>query len=347
MERHGRFLAGFALGTLSLAAAFLVALTVLAGTDRLKAPAFANRASFDEKLRQLRQAGLRDAEVLLLGSSTTLHGVDGEVLERVLMGAPQPGPEAPRVINVGVQDMKMHQADFLAAFYLDQFPSVRDVVTISTMLDYEHCPSTDRAFFDPLQAAAYLQGHRSETYMHFKYLDPEAVLRRARNIRERRVARDILDSLAFDRHGGLLLDVPRERLDPLVYQGAPIVLDPPCYQALASLARRLEAHGVAFTFVLAPMRPGYLALRDPDGRLLAEHRRRLEAALSASTALVVDAHDRMGLPDPAFFDAYHVLPHEAARLTELIARAMRGLPEIGDEVEGRPGGPLPSPSLGG
>ena len=54
------------------------------------------------------------------------------------------------------------------------------------------------------------------------------------------------------------------------------------------------------------MRPGYLAGRDPDGTLLAEHRGKVQAALAGTGALVIDAHAALEMPEDAFFDAYHL-----------------------------------------
>jgi hypothetical protein len=104
--------------------------------------------------------------------------------------------------------------------------------------------------------------------------------------------------------------------------GDPITLDPACYENLRALAEDLRARGIDFTYVISPMRPGYLAGRDPDGALLVEHRRRLEAALVDSGAVLIDAHEALNMPEEAFFDAYHLNRDEARHLTRFVTERL-------------------------
>ena len=98
MALGGKFLAGFGTGMAGLIIALATLFVGLDEADRLKAPAFANRLSFDEKLRLLRDQPLDDVEMLLVGSSTTLHGIDAELLRRTLGKA---WPRRPRAWRSG------------------------------------------------------------------------------------------------------------------------------------------------------------------------------------------------------------------------------------------------------
>lgn len=313
MSTSLRFLIGFASGIAALVLGLALLFVVLDRTDRLKAPAFANRLSFDEKLRHLRATGIDDPRVLLVGSSTTLHGVDGGVLEQELglRGA---------VANLGVQDLRINQVRFLTEVFLAEFERVDHIAMVSTLLDFKDCTSTRAAFFNPEHVMDYLNGG-SELYYHFKYLDIEGVLERAGEIEQLRATRDDLESVSFDAHGSLLLDVPRDRISERVWQGDPITLDPACYDQLRRLAHDLEDRGIRFTYVVAPMRPGYLAERDPDGRLLARHRRELATHLNP-VAVTIDAHAALDMPEEAFFDAYHLNRDKAKKLTRYVGERM-------------------------
>ena len=127
--------------------------------------------------------------------------------------------------------------------------------------------------------------------------------------------------MSFDPYGSLLLEVPREGVIDRVWDGDPITLDPPCYPSLHALAEELRQRGIAFTFVIAPMRPGYLAGRDPDGSLLAEHRTRVRAGAGRHRCVVIDAHAALDMPEEAFFDAYHLKRDKAQKLTRYRRRA--------------------------
>ena len=77
-----------------------------------------------------------------------------------------------------------------------------------------------------------------------------------------------------------------------------------------------------FTYVLAPMRPGYLAHRDPDGAHLAALRRGVREALAGTGAALVDAHAALAMPEEAFFDAYHLRRDRVPALSRLTAEVL-------------------------
>ena len=317
MPAPSRFLAGFAGGGLGLIVGLVALFLVLDHWHALKAPALSNNASFDEKMRVLRERPPGNVGLLLVGSSTTLHGVDGDALRAGLR-------EDVDILNVGVQSITIDQSRFLTDFFLDRLPSVESVVMISTMLDFRECVPEKTAFFDPSKVAGYLSRHTPELYFHFKYFDLTGVLKQAPRMARLREADDVLNAVSFDEDGSLLLDVPRRNLPGLVWRGEPIALDAACYEALRAMALELRGVGLPFTYFIAPMRPGYLDGRDPGGRLLAEHRRRLYAALSGTGAALVDAHGMLAMPEGAFFDAYHLKPDEVPALSRLIAEALNG-----------------------
>jgi hypothetical protein len=307
---------------------------ILDQTGRLKAPSLANRLSFDEKLRYLRQEPPDQVEVLLLGSSTTLHGIDGAILREQL------GIRGD-VLNLGVQDLRVNQIGFHAEVFLPQYPDIAHVIMISTTLDYKDCGSVETRFFAPEDVLGYLNGGFS-LYYYFRYLDLQGTLKRAREMRHLRSTITDLESVAFDEHGSLLLEVPREGIVDRVWEGDPITLDPPCYPALRRLAEGLRERGIRFTFVIAPMRPGYLAGRDPDGALITEHLQRLGTAMQDTGAIVINAHDALDVPEAAFFDAYHLKRDHARQFTRFVSERLlaewhrpRDRPAVGPAAAGR------------
>jgi hypothetical protein len=159
------------------------------------------------------------------------------------------------------------------------------------------------------------------------------VMKRARDIQFLRAADDRLEAVSFDGHGSMLLDVPRENVNPRVMRGDPIILDPPCYEELGALAERLAAAGIKFTYVIAPMRPSYLADRDPRGELLVEHYERLRRHLGSTPTTIIDAHRGLNMPEEAFFDAYHLNSEKARKLTRFVGEQMVAEAEGVDQGE--------------
>lgn len=318
MSAAARFLLGVLAGALGLTLALALLFVALDTAGALKAPTFANRLSFDEKLRVLRADPPHDVEALFAGSSTTLHGIDGELLRGELGIAGE-------VLNLGVQDLRVNQVKFVVDVFLKQFSTASHVVMVSTLLDYKDCGSVETRFFNPDDVLGYVSGSVPALYYYFRYLDLQGVLKRAGDIGHLRTTIHDLESVSFDPYGSLLLEVPRDRVIDRVWDGDPITLDPPCYPALRALATELRERHVAFTFVIAPMRPGYLAGRDPDGSLLAEHRARVHAALADTDAMVIDAHAALDMPEDAFFDAYHLKRPKAQTLTRYVGEQMTTL----------------------
>jgi hypothetical protein len=338
MSPSSRFLIGFLGGIVGLIGVIALAFIGLDEAGRLKAPSFANRLSFDEKLRYLRRHPLEGVEALAIGSSTTLHGIDGAVLRQELGVSGD-------LLNLGVQDLRINQVGFLTDVFMPRFPDVDQVVMVSTTLDFKDCSGAETQFFNPEHVLDYLSGN-GDLYYYFKYLDLEGIFKRADDIDHLRNTSDNLESVSFDEYGSLLLEVPRESISDRVWFGDPITLDPACYESLRALAENLQAKGVEFTYVISPMRPGYLAGRDPDGALLAEHRWRLEATLKETGAVLIDAHEALNMPEEAFFDAYHLNRDEARHLTRFVTERLLA----GSQPEERPTSPAaardPGPPAG-
>jgi hypothetical protein len=326
MSAASKFLIGVLAGVAGLAMCLSVVFAGLDAAGALKAPTFANRLSFDEKLRMLRADPPANLKVLFAGSSTTLHGIDGGLLRDQL------GLEG-EVLNLGVQDLRVNQIKFLVDVFLSRFSTVEHVVMVSTLLDYKNCGSVETRFFNPDDVIGYLSGSIPAIYYYFRYLDLQGVLKRADEIARLRNTIHDLESVSFDPYGSLLLDVSRDGVIDRVWNGDPITLDPPCYASLHALAAELRGRGVAFTLVIAPMRPGYLAGRDPNGVLLAEHRTKVRAALAGTDAMVIDAHAALDMPEEAFFDAYHLKRDEAQTLTRYLGKQM---PTLAADPERQP-----------
>ena len=174
-------------------------------------------------------------------------------------------------------------------------------------------------------------------FYQFKYLDLEGVVKRAADIKDLRRTTEDLDSVSFDRSGSLLLNVPRARISPRVWEGDPIILDPACYRSLHALVEDMRQARLSFTYVIAPMRPGYIADRDPDGALLAKHRQRLQQQLAGTGALLIDADAALQMPEAAFFDAYHIKRDWARKLTRYIGEQVTTRSaELRDDPAGPP-----------
>lgn len=334
-----RFLQSFAATVLALVLLWTGVLAILHHLGRLRPPPFTNRWEFDEKLALLRARPPAHIDVLAVGSSTTFWGFDGGLLEREL---------DVKMFNGAALGLKMHQTAWLVDFFRELHPEIATVLVVSTLIDFEACRPHEAQLFDVADVRAWLQGRWPEFVWYFRYFDPVGVLRAARDLPERRaLGWDRLASMRLDPWGGQLLDVPRSEVPEGIVRGVLGGFDARCYEALERLAASLAAARVRLLFVLAPMRPGYLAERDPEGHHLAAHRLRLRSLLAAHRAEFLDAHAQLALPEEAFFDAYHLRAPYARRQTQLIAAALRSRSPDSERLAGaaetQPSEPVPAP----
>ena len=321
------FFAGFfsVLGGLPLLYGLL--LLLLANEEHLPPPPFSGRWDVDRKLQDLRAGRPERIDLLLIGSSTTFYGVDGGVLRAQLGGRIA-------VFHASSPGLKIHQSEFLTRFYVEHFPKIESAIMVSTPLDFENCPRESAAIFDSAQVRRYLAASDPEIFWHFKYFDPagvfETMLRRPV---QATMPLTRLDLRLLDPYGGQQLDPLPENVPQSIFEGVFPEPDPRCYQALGRLTRFLHERGIRFLFAQAPLRPGYLARHDPDGRRLIAHLARVRQLLAQEGGHFLNLHEQLALPEAAFFDAYHIrapyVPLQTRTLAEALQRLSRPpMPEI-------------------
>jgi hypothetical protein len=198
MSGVGKFFLGVVGGAVALVLTLGFFFIALEQRDQLKAPSFANRLSFDEKMRKLRRQPPEQVELLFVGSSATLHGLDSSVLRAQL----EVGGD---IVNLGVQDLRVNQIRFLADVFLDHYPITKHVIMVSTLLDYKDCGSVAEArFFNPDDVLDYITNGWPDLYYYFRYLDIRGALNRAGNIQHLRNADNHLESVHFSPSGSVL-----------------------------------------------------------------------------------------------------------------------------------------------
>lgn len=294
--RYGGYLAGLAGGLLASAVLFAGALLALERTGHLPPPAFSNSLCVDEKLSFLRDHRPSRPDLLVIGSSVAWRHVDGAALAAGEGGA--------RPLNGAFCGLHANQSVYVADWLLDREPAVRQVVMIVDPQDFAGCSRQREAVFDRADADAYVYGQASPWPSYLRYFAPLSLARNALKVKAQREAVLEMDPLVFTRFGDGPLTTEKSRG---LFYGPPEPLDEACFAALGRLAGRLAAEGRSLTVVSTPLHPAWKAEMDPDGALLADFDRRLEAALGdPPTHAYWDADDEWR-PEPALFvDAIHL-----------------------------------------
>jgi hypothetical protein len=292
-----RYLAFVLLGVSGALAAFYGALLMLQSTDNLPPPAFANSLCIDEKLSFMREQPAGSPNLLVIGSSVAWRHFDGATVASQSKGVLKP-------LNGAFCGLHVNQSAFTANWLLDRLPSIRQVVLIAAPQDFSECSINRQAIFNRQDADDYVYGGASPWPYYLRYFSPVSLMGNARRVKARRANLVELDPLVFTAYG----DGPLKTADSLLGlgYGQSKPLDPTCFQALESLAQRLQKEGRPFTVVSSPLHPDWKTTEDASGEFINDFDARLVQSLKATSARFWDADSELKTSNAAFTDALHL-----------------------------------------
>jgi hypothetical protein len=198
----------------------------------------------------------------------------------------------------------MNQIRFATDYFVNRFPSIRQVVTIVAPEDLSDCATTNPRVFNPQDVDDLVYGRGEEFWLYLKYFDPMTLAKNALMLKNMREGGHPLDVMTINRFGDSPLDTSASRED-LVYGTAPPP-DPVCLDALRRLAAELDAKNVSFIVVTMPLSPLWKAQYDPDGSVMRNLTQKVEGALAGSTTRFWDADRDFPMNPGDFIDAIHV-----------------------------------------
>ncbi len=257
------------------------------------APHITNNLSINEKAMFLRKRGMRPPQVLALGSSMTQINLSTRaVMEHYRDSA---------YLNFSGWGLDMHQADALARLLVPALKP-RTVLMSSNLMDFSRDP--DRATIDPPKVAELaLGGNVLKAYL----LNPTLAyyLRQMETNRTRFTDPSSYECLMYDAHGGVSMNVVKERINPVFWDRTPPTiadLDSAQYTAFNDLCAYLRGQGTDLVYVLAPYRAG---LHTPAAdSAIAFHRVRIKAITARHGHAYADVEDQRWA-DSLYCDASH------------------------------------------
>lgn len=313
-EPFRRYLAALGGGILGMLALFYLLLLALHANGSLAPPAFVNSLCLDEKLRFMRENRPNSPDLLVVGSSVAWRHVDSAAL------APAAGYT--RALNAGMCGLHVNQSVFVADWLLDRLPSVKHVVMLASPVDFSACRTHPTAVFDRRGVDRYVFEGASPWPYYMTYFSPRSVFRGARDLKARKANVMELDALVFTPSGDGPLDTLASR-DGLYY-GPPDPLDPACFSALGSLARRLQRSGKLLTVVTTPLHHRWREAYDPDDRFLLALDARIAQALGPGSHRLWNAgREWAPASDSAFTDAIHLRWSAVPSFTQALAERIR------------------------
>ncbi len=299
-------------GLFGALAAFYGALLLLQSTDNLPPPAFSNSLCIDEKLSFMRDNPAGSPNLLVIGSSVAWRHFDGATVAGQSKGI--------RPLNGAFCGLHANQSVFTAHWLLDRQPTIRQVVLIASPQDFAECSINRQGVFNRQDADDYVYGGASSWPYYLRYFSPFSLLGNARRVKDKRANRIELDPLVFTAYG----DGPLNTADSLhgLGYGQPEPLDPSCFQALESLAQRLQKEGRPFTVVSSPLHPDWKATQDASGAFIKDFDARLAQSLKATNARFWDADTQWKTSNASFTDALHLRWSAAQDFSKALANQL-------------------------
>jgi hypothetical protein len=303
--------AKFNLAVLVWTAVFIAAggsvLWALDRSGHLPAPPITATFCIDEKFKFLRETSIRDPNLIAVGSSVAWRSIDLSGLGERTSGALRP-------LNAAPCFLKVHETAFLTDFYLDNIPSVRTVLSIFAMRDFENC-RTSPDFFDPVQTRRYVFEGWPAWHLYFLNFRPHLFVRDMMKIRAMRSGVD-KNSLWMDHYGSgpSLLAPPETRED--------VVPTPECFDHLEQFGHQLAARGVAWVVVLLPPMRAWLKAYDPEGQRDRAWRSEVAKRLAGTRAIALDGAYGPPVVDEDFTDPAHLHWKAVPRFSDWIFDAM-------------------------
>lgn len=268
------------------------------------APHATNNLAVNEKVAAFgAQPDKKGVRVLAFGSSMALNNLaSAAVVEKL-------GTD--RYFNLGAWGLDMAQTCEMAhAFASEYHPST--VIVVGNLMDFAR--SVERSVFER-RAVMDLAHTGPEPLAYVRNPALNYYLRQMESNKLRFTDRANYECLMMDAHGGVALQVPRDRIiaerwDRPVPKA--VELDESNYAALDSLARELRSMSIPMIYVGAPYRDG---VRSPEADATIErHTARVQGIMAAHGQHYCDASDRTW-PDGLFCDSSHLNGEGALEFT--------------------------------
>jgi hypothetical protein len=278
------------------------ALWTLDRFDSLPPPPITGTNCIDEKFKFLRE-NLADWNLVAIGSSVTWRNLNFAAVEGRI-------PDL-RPVNGAPCHVRIHETAFLTRFYLDHMPSVRAVISVVGMRDFENCASRD-SFFDREAARRYIFEGFPPWHHYFTNFGPRSFVADALHIRDMRSGADLRRTLAMTPYGDgpVMFTPPEIRLDKVV--------TPDCLPYLDDLAAELRRREVSWVVVLMPPMPAWGRAYDPSGERERAWRATMRERLQGTGALLIDGAEGPAFADRDFTDPDHLHWSQTATFTRFI-----------------------------
>ncbi|BAV10157.1 hypothetical protein FLA_6217 [Filimonas lacunae] len=277
-------------------------------------PLLTNSVSFDAKVEYAQQRNIRQANVMALGSSMTLNNISSRVMVDSLDTS---------YFNFSCWGLQMADTRLMAVNYVPKYKP-RYVLICSSLPDFSK-PENTATYKNYFSTDDYWREHWSGIFYFKNYNSLWEIIARKMGREEQARNGNIYNSLSFDDGGGVLLDVPKDRISESRWNEQftfPNNYTNNQYQELALLSNYLKKNQVKLVFVQAPIKESFI-LNSSSQDELNRHFNRCRNIVEQNGGVYMNYHDPALYTNDLFVDQFHLSETGATMFTRQITHQLK------------------------
>jgi hypothetical protein len=278
-------------------------------------PLLTNSISFDAKVRDIKEQKINQADFMALGSSITLNNLSSAVMKDSLNMS---------FFNFSSWGLQINDIYNLAVHYVPEYKP-KYLLICSSVTDFENA-GNPASISNYLNTNDYIRRH-AETYFYIKNYNSVLDIRdRKRTLDKLKSDSKSYDYLGFDEGGGVLLNIPRDKISALRWNlqgGFPTDFTNRQYRELDSLGNYLNGHHIVFIFVQTPIKKLYTDGAG-EGRMVNSHFNTCKTIVEQRHGVYLNFNaDKEFSGDSLFADQFHLTAEGATFFTKELAHHLK------------------------
>jgi len=281
-------------------------------------PLLTSSISFDAKLKYIKEKQIKQTDIIAIGSSMTLNNLSSDVIKDSLSKS---------YFNFASWGLQINDTYDVTNDYISRYKP-KCIIVVSSITDFTN-NNLSSSINNYLSTSRYIKDNL-EWYFYIKNFNSIGEIRS----RKKELAKcealnnDDYSSLQFDEAGGILLDIPKEKIslkrwnDHLLF---PTTYSSSHYKALGRLSALLKNQKIQFIFVQPPIKMQYVTTLVSQ-QIVDHHFLKCKNIVESYGGIYLNFHGiKEFTKDSLFVDQYHLSSTGAALFTKKITHSLKDI----------------------
>ncbi len=278
-------------------------------------PLFTNSISFDAKIKNIQEKKIKQIDVLAIGSSITLNNLSSMVIKDSI-NLPY--------YNFSSWGLQMSDIKQMVINYLPKYRP-RYLIICSSVPDFEDAGNA-ASINNYLNTNEYCKEHLQEYFYIKNYNSILDIRERKNNYYKLKSEKDDYDYLGFDDYGGVLLNIPKDRISVERWStkgGFPTTYTDRQYNELISLGKLLKDQNILLVFVQSPIKKLYVST-SKEKQIVEAHFNKCKAIVEKYNGIYLNSYYSKEFEDDNMFvDQFHLSSSGAILFTKEFVHCLK------------------------